>query len=93
MDSREKEKISVLGRLFSLEVFLFFMGMVCLVSGLITGELIQLFWGVMITVGSVVLYFVRKKDWKKHWEEQERFRQLYEQKEQERKENHGTGKQ
>jgi hypothetical protein len=75
---KENQEISVLGRLFSLEMFLFLMGMVCLVSGVITGELIQLFWGVMISVGSVILHFVRKKDWKKHWEDLEQQRQLYE---------------
>ena len=61
-------------------------------SGIITGEAIQLFWGGMIIVGSVVLYFVRKKDWKKHWEEQEAFRQLYEQRAREKKEKNDTGK-
>ena len=68
---KENQEISVLGRLFSLEMFLFLMGIVCLVSGIVTQEPLQLFWGVMISVGSVALHFVRKKDWKKHWEEME----------------------
>jgi flagellar biosynthesis component FlhA len=85
--NKENQEISVLGRLFSLEMFLFLMGIVCLVSGIITGEPMQLFWGVMISAGSVILHFVRKKDWKKHWEEQEQMRQLYEQRERERKEH------
>jgi hypothetical protein len=89
---KENQEISVLGRLFSLEMFLFLMGMVCLVSGVITGELIQLFWGVMISVGSVILHFVRKKDWKKHWEDLEQQRQLYEQRERARKEHDNAGK-
>ena len=92
MGNKENQEISVLGRLFSLEMFLFLMGIVCLVSGIVTGELLQLFWGVMISVGSVILHFVRKKDWKKHWEEQEQMQQLYEQRERERKEHDQAGK-
>ncbi len=74
---KQKQEISVIGRLFSIEALLIIMGFVCLVSGLITGEVMQLFWGVMIIGGSVVLFFVKRKDWKKHWEEQERMHQLY----------------
>ena len=86
---KEKQEISVIGRLFSIEALLIVMGLACLVSGFVTGEAIQLFWGVMIVGGSVVLYFVKKKDWKKHWEEQELMQQAYLERkrlEQERKE-------
>ena len=86
MDNKENQKIAVLGRLFSLEMFLFLAGIVLLISGIVTGATMQLFYGGVITVGSIALHFVRKKDWKKHWEEQELFRQMYEQKERERKE-------
>ena len=72
-----KQEISVIGRLFSIEALLIVMGLACLVSGTATGEPMQLFWGTMIIGGSVVLYFVKKKDWKKHWEEQERVQQVY----------------
>jgi uncharacterized membrane protein HdeD (DUF308 family) len=74
---KEKQEISVIGRLFSIEVLLVIMGIVCLVSGIVTGAVIQLFWGVMIIGGSVALYFVKKKDWKKHWEDQERMQLVY----------------
>ena len=74
---KEKQEISVIGRLFSIEALLIIMGIACLVSGLVTGEAMQLFWGVMIIGGSVALYFVKKKDWKKHWEEQERIQKVY----------------
>jgi amino acid permease len=91
---KEKQEVSIIGRLLSMQTLLLVMGIFSLVSGIITGEVIQLFWGIMIICGSVLLYFVRKKDWKKHWEEQEmiaeRYRQrqqeVKEQKEQERKE-------
>jgi len=75
--NREKQEASIIGRLFSIEALLIVMGLACLVSGFATGETMQLFWGVMIIGGSVVLYFVKKKDWKKHWEEQERVQQVY----------------
>jgi hypothetical protein len=32
----------------------------------------------MIISGSIALHFVRKKDWKKHWEEQEAMQKRYE---------------
>jgi hypothetical protein len=35
----------------------------------------SIFFGVFILCGAVALYFVKKKDWKKHWEEQEAIRQ------------------
>jgi len=89
---KEKQEISVLGRLFSMEVFLLLMGIACLSYEIITRELIQLFWGVMIIGGSIILHFVRKKDWDAHWEEQERLKQRYEQKAQERIEKDAAGK-
>jgi uncharacterized membrane protein HdeD (DUF308 family) len=76
-EEKQKQEISVIGRLFSIEVLLVIMGIVCLVSGIVTGAVIQLFWGVMIIGGSVALYFVKKKDWKKHWEDQERMQLVY----------------
>lgn len=90
---KEKQEISVIGRLLSVETLLFIMGVASLASGIYTGAVMQLFWGAMIIGGAVVLHFVRKKDWKKHWEEQELLQQAYlerikreqEKKEQERK--------
>ncbi len=72
MDSgKAKQEISVIGRLFSMEALLVLMGLISLVSGIVTGQATQIFFGVVILVGSVALYFVRKKDWKKHWEDME----------------------
>ena len=91
---KEKVEISLIGRLFSLEALILVMGLASLVLGLISGKLVQIFWGVTIITGSVVLHFVRKKDWKKHWEEQERQNELYRLKEEQRKERerHDSGK-
>lgn len=54
-----------------METLIFVAGLFSLGSGFYTGEPLQYFWGGMIITGSIVLHFVRKKDWKKHWEEQE----------------------
>ena len=89
---KQNQEVSVIGRLFSMQTLLFIMGVFSLVSGILTGEMIQMFWGVMIIGGSIILYFVRKKDWKKHWEEQERMAELYRQKEQERKQRESEEK-
>lgn len=66
---------SIVGRIFSLETLLVLVALFFFYSGSQTGEVTQIFWGIMIGVGAVALYFVRRKDWKKHWEEQEAMRQ------------------
>ncbi|HXC93943.1 MAG TPA: hypothetical protein VN652_08030, partial [Geobacteraceae bacterium] len=66
-----KKNKTVIEKMMSMVTLLFLAGLFSLCSGFYTGEPMQYFWGVMIMGGSIVLYFVRKKDWKKHWEEQE----------------------
>jgi len=61
-----------------MEALILLMGLFSLVSGIYKESPIQLFWGGLIIVGAIALHFVRKKDWKKHWEEQELMRQAYE---------------
>jgi hypothetical protein len=73
-----KQPKSLLDRLLSLETLLFLVGLILLGSGFYTGEAMQYFFGGMIVCGSVALHFVRKKDWKKHWEEQEALQRKYE---------------
>ena len=41
-------------------------------NGFTRNHMMSLFWGGLIVVGLVALYFVRRKDWTKHWEEVER---------------------
>jgi hypothetical protein len=41
----------------------------------------------MIICGSVALHFVRKKDWKKHWEEQEAMHRHLEERRRQQREN------
>ena len=88
---KERQELSVIGRLFSLEVLIFLMGLFSLGSGVYTGDPMQLFWGVLIIVGAVALHFVRKKDWKKHWAEQEEFRQRMEERQKRQKEENKHG--
>ena len=61
-----------------METLILLAGLFSLGSGYYTGEPMQYFWGGMILTGAVALHFVRKKDWKKHWEEQEEMQRLME---------------
>jgi hypothetical protein len=93
---KEKQEISLIGRLFSMEVLLILMGILSLIAGIVRKDVMPVFWGLMIIGGSIALHFVRKKDWKKHWEEQERERQFYEElarakKEREKEKEKGDG--
>jgi hypothetical protein len=72
---KENQEISVLGRLLTMEALIFLMGLVSLGYGIVNGAEMSIFFGVFILSGAVVLYFVKRKDWKKHWEEQEAIRQ------------------
>jgi uncharacterized membrane protein len=83
---KAQQEISLIGRIFCIEALLLLMGLFSLGSGIVTREPTQLFWGVSIVVGAVILHFVRKKDWKKHWEEEERLRQIAEERRRRQKE-------
>ena len=72
---KENQEISVLGRLLCMEALIFLMGLVSLGYGIVNGAGMSIFFGVFILSGAVALYFVKRKDWKKHWEEQEAIRQ------------------
>lgn len=76
-DAEKQEKI-LSQKIFSMETLLFCVGLFSLGSGFYTGEPMQYFWGGMIICGAIVLHFVRKKDWQKHWEEQEELQRRYE---------------
>ena len=88
---KQQQEVSVIGRLFCLEALILLMRLFSLVSGIYTGEAIQLFWGGLIIVGAVVLHFVRKKDWKKHWAEQEEFQRQMEERQKRQKEEKKHG--
>jgi hypothetical protein len=85
MNPVNKQGRSLLDRLFSMEGLLGLIGLFCLVSGLVTGEIMPIFWGVVVVAGLTVLHLIRKKDWQAHWEEMERQRTLHEERERRRK--------
>lgn len=62
---------SFLEKVRASEVLICIVGLFLFCSGFFTGDPMQYFFGGMIICGSIVLHFVRRKDWKKHWEEQE----------------------
>jgi len=78
MATTENQKKSLAQKIMSMETLLFCAGLFSLGSGFYRDEPMQYFWGGMIICGSIVLYFVRKKDWKAHWEEQEELQKRYE---------------
>jgi hypothetical protein len=68
---KQRQEVSLIGRIFSTEALIFLMGCLSLYYGVTQHKTISIFWGVMILCGFVVLRLVRKKDWKKHWEDME----------------------
>ncbi len=57
---KEKQEISVLGRLFSLEALLIVMGLLSLISGIIVDDPTRILLGVMI-IGGFLLFFLYRK--------------------------------
>jgi len=78
MADNEKQKKSLSQKILSMETMIFLVGLFILGSGIYRSEPMQYFFGGMIISGSIALHFVRKKDWKKHWEEQEAMQKRYE---------------
>ena len=58
---KEKQEISLIGRIFSLEVLLLVMGIFSLLSGIVYKHGMQIVWGLVIIGGSILLFFVRKR--------------------------------
>ncbi len=57
---KEKQEISVLGRLFSLEALLIVMGLLSLISGFIVNDPTRILLGMMI-IGGFLLFFLYRK--------------------------------
>ena len=62
---KEKQEISLIGRLFSLEALLILMGLLTLLSGIIYMQWLQVILGLVILSGCILLLFMRKKNWNK----------------------------
>lgn len=58
---KQKQEISLIGRLFSLEALLIIMGFLSLVSGIITRDLLRLSLGIIILGGMLLAIIFRRK--------------------------------
>jgi uncharacterized membrane protein HdeD (DUF308 family) len=70
-NDKQRQEVSLIGRILSMEALLLLMGVVCLVYGIVNSDVMSIFFGIIIIPGVFVLAKVRKKDWTKHWEEME----------------------
>jgi hypothetical protein len=70
-NDKQRQEISLIGRILSIEMLLLVMGVASLIYGIVNGQPMNIFWGIVIIPGVFILIKVRKKDWKKHWEEME----------------------
>jgi hypothetical protein len=70
-NDKQRQEVSLIGRILSMEALLLLMGVVCLVNGIVNGDGMSIFFSIIIIPGVFILTKVRKKDWTKHWEEME----------------------
>jgi hypothetical protein len=70
---KQRQEISLIGRILSIEALLLLMGIASLIYGITTAQdpTMNIFWGLVIIPGVFILIKVRKTDWKKHWEDME----------------------
>ena len=68
---KQRQESSLIGRILSMEAFLLLMGVSSLIYGFVNDAMMNIFWGVVIIPGVFLLMKVRRKDWKKHWEDME----------------------
>ena len=68
---KERQEISLVGRILSLETMLLMMGVASLVYGIVNGVETSILWGIVIIPGVFILMKVRRKDWQKHWQDLE----------------------
>ena len=58
--NKERQEISVIGRLLSLEALLVLMGVLSLVSGILAGDTLRLFLGIII-LAVLALYIILRR--------------------------------
>jgi len=79
MEVKDKAPESLLSQIFRTETAIFCVGIACMVYGVVDGiRVMPLFFGLCIVGGSVMLHFVRKKDWDAHWADMDRIRKEHE---------------
>jgi hypothetical protein len=69
--NKQQQESSLIGRILSIETLLLLMGVASLIYGIVNNAVMNIFWGVVIVPGVFLLLKVRRKDWKKHWEDLE----------------------
>jgi hypothetical protein len=57
---KERQEISLIGRLLSMEALLVVMGMLSLVSGILAKDTVRLLLGLLILAGLILLIFLRR---------------------------------
>jgi len=70
-NDKQRQEISLIGRILSIEMLLLVMGVASLIYGIVNSQTMNIFWGIVIIPGVFILLQVRKKDWTKHWQEME----------------------
>ena len=70
-NEKQRQESSLIGRILSMEAFLLLMGVASLIYGIVNDAMMNIFWGVVIVPGVFLLMKVRRKDWKKHWDDME----------------------
>ena len=84
------QKKSLISQIFSAPTLFCLVGIACILYGVVNGlNVMPLFFGICIVLGSVFLHFVRRKDWDAHWAEMDRVRQEHERRMEEEREKKG----
>lgn len=68
---KQRQEVSLIGRILSMEALLMLMGIASLYYGITQDVTMNIFWGIVIIPGVFILMKVRRKDWKRHWEDME----------------------
>lgn len=68
---KERQEISLVGRILSLETMLLMMGVASLIYGIVNGVETSLLWGVVIITGVIIVMKVRRKDRQKNRQDPE----------------------
>ena len=63
---KQRQEVSLVGRILSMEVLLLLMGVFSLFYGIVKGELMNVLWGAIVIAGVLLLMKLRRKDWNKH---------------------------
>lgn len=66
---KSREEASLIGRFLTLDALILLMGCLSLIYGIMERKMENIFWAAIIIPGFFILQRVRKKDWKKHWED------------------------